>query len=157
MKTEAPKRHQNPTLQLPAERLAQLKELAVVFGGSTPATLSETIGNLISLARDQGLIDHGIPGIQLHCLSDGLVMNFDGGQPTELSFSGARMMSTQVRNYLSGVKVELEPESDTIFEVAGKGGNAVVVKFGGIEKVLSRDVAKDFADLIETSVNGRTG
>lgn len=147
-------RRQNPTVQIPQERLAQLKELASALGG---ATMSATLGKLLELARSEGLVTSGIPGIDINVLSDGIVLSFDDTHRVPLTWSQAE----QIVAILSTNAVEQRPETSACrtrlpLQVTRKGNGVVlsVDDHAAPLKILSKDLALEFAEVLTDQLEG---
>lgn len=147
-------RRQNPTVQIPQERLAQLKELADALGG---ATMSATLGKLLELARSEGLVTSGIPGIDINVLSDGIVLSFDDTHRVPLTWRQAEEIVTA----LSTNGAEQRPETaagrtSLPLQVTRKGNGVVLAAADHAAplKILSKDLALEFAEVLADQLEG---
>lgn len=135
-------------MKVPAERHAQLKQMAANMGG---VNVSEVLAKLIEFAQGKGLIDQDIPGVRINSLSGGLAIKFQDGETVKFSFEEAARLASAIRDYLSGersAKVDGE-----CFSLKGKGqGIAISIPGNGeAQKVFDRGLATDFARLIENA------
>lgn len=150
-------RKQNPTIQLPRERIEQLRQ----FGQATStSTMSEIVGSLLKLARQQGLVEHGIPGIDVNVLADGLAIRFPDSPTTGFSFNAAAKISDTVREYLDGQHAGeknahlTDPDSHANSFAIWRRGNSIkiAIPMNGSEKTFTRDLAEEFADLLDQAI-----
>ena len=144
-------------VRLPRERVEQLRQM---IAGVENATISAAIGKLFAIVRDQGLIEHGIPGIAINTFSDGIAIKFDDADWQRVTFKEAGKISNEIREYLKGnlentKQVHLCPTHETDFMVWGKAGGravAIAIPHKAKPKVLTRDLAEEFADLIDHEI-----
>lgn len=160
-------RHQNPTIQLPRERLDQLRQFAQnmqTVQGVPDATMSAVIGELLNLARREGRIGHGIPGIEINALSDGIAVRLDDCATAGFSFEDATSIAKTIRNFLAGDRPKggvlvISSLHRGLFRIFGKGQGVVIsteAKAGAGEKILTRDLAAELADLLDHAVSTAT-
>lgn len=148
------RRKQNPTVQLSTERALKLKDLAGALGLTS---MSAVVGELLKLAAEQGLVSHDLPGIELRRLSDGISIRFDDSERIGFSFAAARSMADTLRGYVEGSAHAAEPVHRDEGFLVSRRGNGIAVQLkgpAGPQKIFSRDVAKDFASLIERAHSG---
>lgn len=138
------------TVRLPMERKIQLDAIAEVVGTTS---FSATLATLIDLAREQGLVSHGIPGVTLNAFPDGLSIVFDEMPPVAMSPKGAAMMAQTIRAVVDGTEgAGAVVNLDHCFTVKRRGsGVRVALHADGKEptKTWSPDLASEFADLID--------
>lgn len=134
------------TMKLPAERHAQLKQMAANMGG---VNVSEVLAKLIEFAQGKGLIDHDIPGVTITSLPDCLAIEFEEGDIFSFSFEEAGRLAFAIRAYLSGERGAKAEEEN--FSLKGKGqGIAISIPANRQPpKVFDRGLAAEFARLIE--------
>ncbi|WP_420010466.1 hypothetical protein [Tateyamaria sp.] len=80
-------------IRLPKDRADQLRQLAQNMDDST---ISAAVGRLMQMAREQGLVEHGIPSVQINALSDGLAIRFDEGDTFGFTFSSVQELSDSI-------------------------------------------------------------
>lgn len=143
-------RIQNPTLQIPSERLAQIKNIASVLSLS----LSDTVGHLIRGEIERGTIPDGLPGVCILPRTGGVEIAFDDGEPVPMTAQGATALADAVVNLATEPKRQAVISPDQNFLVARRGNGVVVqVPFSdSTTKVFSVDVARDFARLIKKAL-----
>uniref|UniRef100_UPI003B51999C hypothetical protein n=1 Tax=Roseovarius indicus TaxID=540747 RepID=UPI003B51999C len=155
-------RKQNPTIQLPRERIEQLRQ----FGQATSAsTMSEIVGSLLKLARQQGLVEHGIPGIDVNVLADGLAIRFPNSPTTGFSFEAASRIADTIREYLNGEHVgeKIEERIDIhltdpdnhagSFSIWRRGNSLKIgIPMNAPEMNFTHDLAAEFADLLDRAI-----
>jgi len=135
------------TMKVPSERHAQLKQMAANMGR---VNVSEVLAKLIELAQNEGLIDHGIPGVKINALSDGIAIKFDEGETRGFSHEEAGRLASEIRDYLSGER-SAKTDSEN-FSLKGKGqGLAISIPANGTPKVFDRGLAAEFARLIDNA------
>ncbi|WP_127559051.1 hypothetical protein [Nioella ostreopsis] len=140
------------SFRLPKERVIKLDELREALGG---ATMSATIGTLLASAREQGLIGHGLPGVEINRLSDGVAIRFDGGPTHGMSFQAAMALASSIKDILSGAEIGALVNLDHNFTAKRRGSGFRVILHGDAEesvKTWSPDIALEFAELLERSV-----
>lgn len=141
-------RIQNPTLQLPSERLGQIKRIAEALGG---LSISDTVGHLVRQEIERGTIEKTLPGIEIKHSAPAVVIAFDGGAPLRLTPEGAECLAKTIIEFTLGYEAKTTIDMTHKFAVARKGSGIKVTlpAFGGVTKTFSRDVATDLAKLIE--------
>lgn len=147
-------RRQNPTVQIPQERLLQLKELAEALGGTT---MSATLGKLFELARSEGLITSGIPGIDINVLSDGIVLCFDDTHRVPLTFGQAEELTAILSTSAAEQRPETAAGRTPLPVQVTRKGNGVVLSADDHStplKILSKDLALEFADVLAGQLQG---
>ncbi len=140
---------QNPTIKLPSERIDQLKAIGAVLDLS----IADTVGYLIRREIAAGTIKPGIPGIVIRHTKDGVRIVFDGHAPKTFAEPDA----IKLANTILGLTTD---EGGGVFSIdsdftAVRKGNGIEVQLsvkGTPKKMFSRDVARDFADLIRSAV-----
>ena len=140
----------HPTLKVPPERLAQLREMAANMGG---VNVSEVLAKLIEFAQREGLIDHAIPGVRINALSDGVAIKFDEGETVGFSYEEAGQLAFEIRKYLSGERSAKTDNEN--FSIKGKGQGVAVSIPANSEtpKVFDRGLAAEFARLIDNAAH----
>jgi hypothetical protein len=142
-------------LQLPNERLTQLKEIAQGFGGKN---LAETFGQMIRELVHAGIIDcPSIPNIDIKAAPDGLAIRFDDGKYVAFKPTAAKALIASLREYAtSPEKLGMTIYKTENFTIARKV-KAVKITIpaldaNAITKTLTPDLASDFADLTEAAL-----
>lgn len=144
-----------PGVKLPRERLEQLRQLVQNVPN---ATISEAIGAVLKMAREQGRIDIGIPGVEFHALSDGIAIRIDSGEFAGFSFDEAERIANEIRKFVAGERenagtIILCDTHESTFMVKGKGrGVAISIPANAAPKVLTHDLARELADVIEHEI-----
>ncbi|MDR7125541.1 hypothetical protein [Pseudotabrizicola sp. 4114] len=143
-------RVQNPTIQVPTERLAQIKGIASALGLS----MSDTVGHLIRGEIERGTIPDHLPGVCILPRASGVEVAFDDADPVMMSAAAATALADAVVSLATKPKKETIVSPDQNFLVARRGNGVVVqVPFSdSTTKVFSVDVAKDFARLIRKAL-----
>lgn len=143
------------SMRLPADRVEQLRQFADAIGGGT---LSEAMGQLFKLAREQGLIEHNIPSVQINRFPDGIAIALRDGQTEGLSFGDATMIADQLRECVNGTdngrkSADREPDSEAMWLVYRQGGTAVglAIPAASEPRLFSLDLALELADLLEAT------
>ncbi len=138
------------TMKLPAERHAQLKQMAANMGD---VNVSEVLAKLIEFAQGKGLIDHDIPGVRINSLSGWLAIKFEDGKTVNFSFEEAARLASAIRDYLTGER-GAKAESEN-FSLKGKGqGIAISIPANSqTPKVFDRGLAAEFARMVERAVD----
>lgn len=142
-------------IRLSGERKMQLEEIAQLTGA---ASLSAAIGELIKFARNQGLVTHTIPGVDIRAASDGLLISFDGKTHTPFTHEGVASLAATIRSYVTD-RDGVFGDMDHNYSVSRRGTSfKVAIPFGKpTTKTWAADIALDFADLIEAeSAKART-
>lgn len=144
-------------IKLPTDRVNQLREVARGMGENT--TLSAALGGIFKMYREQGMLSHGIPSVQINSLADGLAIKFDEGQTVGFSFTDAQRLATEIRNCLAGANegqkiIHMLSDHAGSFMVHGHG-NAIGVSLpmSVPPKMFSRDLALELADLVEYEIS----
>jgi hypothetical protein len=150
------------TLQIPEERLTQLKQISHAFGGlSLPATFGQMIRELVHA----GIIDcPSILNIDIKAAPDGLAIRFDDGEYVAFKSAAAKALIASLRQY-ADVPDPQNPlpiviNKDSNFTIARKVRAVKItipaLSTDAITKTLSPDLASDFADLIEAALKNVT-
>lgn len=147
------------TLKLPRDRVEQLRQFS---RGMNNATISATLGAVFEAARAQGLIPYGIPSVTIDSGVGGVTIHFEGQRGAKFSSAEARWLADAVRNYLSGEQAgakntcsERSSTSSNHFSVQGRGNAvAIAIPADADPKMFTRDLALEFADLIEQEIAG---
>lgn len=143
------------TIRLPRDRVNQLRQVAQ---GMNDATLSEALGAIFKMAREQGLVAHGIPSVQINALDDGLAIKFDEGETVGFSFDEAQRIANEIRNCLAGKNegqrlVHMCEAHAGSFWVHGRGNAvAIAMPVNSDPKMFTRDLAAELADLLEHEI-----
>lgn len=161
-------RIQNPTVQLPAERLEQLKLIKGVLGEKS---ISSTIAYLINEEIKRGTITNSIPGIIVQRAKDSVLVGFHENECVKFTLSQAKSLSDHLKEM-----VETDQQRKTVLHVGlgkpgtidfdvARVGNAIRVTIDDgskyressptepkIVKNLTHDLALDFARLIDNSI-----
>lgn len=136
---------QNPTIKLPAERIAQLKAIAAAH--DLPS-VADAVGYLIRNEIKKGTIPADIPGFDIKAHKGRVSIAFDGGHPTLISMVGARKLAKTIVNVLNGEPNLVSIDDD--FAVIRQGiGIRISMPISSSGKVVSRDIARDVAAGIE--------
>lgn len=136
-------------IRLSGERKSQLEEIAQLTGA---ASLSAAIGELMKIARAQGLVDHTIPGVVINSFGDGLAIAFDGAAPTAFSHEGVATLAATIRSFVNGTAeagVFVNVDHDYSVSRRGTSFKVCIPANSASPKTWAADVALDFADLIE--------
>ena len=139
-------RTQNPTLQLPTERLEQIKAIGSALGLSIAATL----GHLIRGEIAKGTIADTLPGVSIERNEGGIVVGFDDDGRLQLDLDGAKALAALVNEYTGAGKLGklLNLDHNFMVERKGNGVKVTIMLTDGITKNFSFDVARDFARLV---------
>ena len=136
-------------LRLSGERKIQLEEIAQLTGAGS---MSAAIGELIKLAREQGLVDHGIPGVTINSFCDGMAISFDDATPTSFSHEGVAALAATIREFVNGAeqaKVTYNLDHDFSVSRRGTSFKVAIPENSATPKTWAADIALEFADLIE--------
>lgn len=142
-------RIQNPTIQIPSERLDQIKAIGAALGGKS---IADTIGHLVRAEVERGTIPDFLPGVTITRQADGVQIALEDDLPVRLSGAGAQSLATTIRNYADGHET-----TSTLFNVdfgyiIARQGNGIKLTIpfkDGTTKSFSRDVARDFARILD--------
>jgi hypothetical protein len=141
-------RDQNPTLQLPTERLQQIKNIGAVLGLS----IADTVGHLIRAEVARGTIPDALPGINLARKGNVVVVGLDDETISTFSLSAARSLADTVAEFTVAEKAMQKLynlDHDFMVERKGNGIKVTIPAMNGITKAFSFDVARDFARLVK--------
>lgn len=147
-------------IRLPKDRADQLRKFAQ---DTNDSTISAALGRLMKMARDHGLIEHGIPSVKINSLKDGLAIKFDGGETVGFAFKDAQRMSDEICRCLRGENggtkiIHLCQTHGGSFSVNGRGNAiAVSIPLDAKPKMFTRDLASEFADLLEHEIANAEG
>lgn len=143
-------RVQNPNLQIPKERLAQIKSIATVLNLS----IADTVGHLIRGEIERGTIEDHLPGVCILPRAGGVEIAFDDAEPLLLNAQGAAALADTVASLAAKSQKEGIISPDHNFLVARRGlGVVVQIPFSdSTTKIFSLDVARDFARLIKKAL-----
>lgn len=140
------------TVAVPYERALQLREIAEALGG---LTMSATIGELIRTFEQVGRVQTNLPGVEVRKFRGEIAIRFDDGERRPFTRDQAAALVALIRSFTeggaSGVAIDLNHNI-----AVGRRGSAIKV---GIEASLARaktwspDLAADFADLIERTLD----
>jgi hypothetical protein len=138
---------QNPVVKVPPERLDQLKAIAAALDLS----LSDTIGHLIRAEIAKGTIADAIPGAIIKRTKGGVRVQL-GDQPVRTyTVANALSIAEMIRDVIEG-KMGGWLNVDCDFRVELRGNGVVLyADTRGEPKIVSRDVARDIARLIEAA------
>lgn len=138
-------------IKLPDDRVQQLRKLAEAQGTS----LSGAVGGLMKLLYAHTEVEHDIPSIKVNAFPDGLAIQFPKSKVTEFSFAAATRMADVIREFVAGEHTakKFVGGPDGPFEIWRKG-NAIkiAIPLQSPEKNFTRDLAEEFADLLENAV-----
>ena len=145
-----------PTVKLavPSERAEQMRQLAVDLGN---VSMSATFAALFKAARETGLIRNlDLPGVDVHALSDGVMIRFDQGASVPFTFNAASALAATVRQFASGANdLPFVSATDHNFTVRRKG-NGIIVEITTADstekKSFNSDLANEFCELLEYAV-----
>lgn len=133
-------------LRLPPRRFDQLKALAAALNMS----LADTIGHLLRKEIAAGSIPGTIPGIVVARASDKVSVTVDDQPTVEFTTAHARDLAATIREVVDGSGTPDTIKAGAWFRVQRVGnGFKLHLRLGGPEVVLSGDLARDLADLIE--------
>lgn len=144
-------------IKLPDDRVQQLRNLAEAQGTS----LSGVVGSLMKLLYEHTEVEHNIPSIKVNALSDGLAIRFPDSDVTGFSFEAAARLAEVIREYLRGDHAG-ERKDIELTDTDSHGGSFAIWRKGNAikiaipssapEKNFTRDLAEEFADLLENAV-----
>lgn len=139
-------RIQNPTVQLPTERLEQIKAIGAALGLS----IADTLGHLIRGEITKGTIADTLPGVSIQRADSGVAVAFDESKPIMLDQAGAEALAGTVMEYTGTGKLQklFNLDHNFIVERKGNGVKVTIPLTGGVTKSFSVDVARDFARLV---------
>ena len=139
-------RTQNPTVQLPTERLEQIKAIGSALGLS----IADTLGHLIRGEIAKGTITDALPGVSIHRDDASVAIAFDDSAPLKLDLDGAKALAETVKDYTNAGKLQklLNLDHNFIVERKGNGVKVTIPLTEGSTKNFSVDVARDFARLV---------
>ncbi|MBN9450483.1 MAG: hypothetical protein J0I42_00910 [Bosea sp.] len=133
-------------LRLPPRRLDQLKTLSAVLNLS----LADTIGHMLRKEIAAGVIPGTIPGIVVERAGDTVSITFDDHPALVFSLDIARLFASTIRDVVAGVSGPYTIQAGAWFSIQRIGnGFKINLRMGGPDVVLSGDLARDLADLIE--------
>lgn len=136
---------QNPTIKLPAERIAQLKAIATAL--DLPS-VADAVGHLIRNEIKKGTIPDAIPDIAVKAYRGKVSIAFDDGLPVLISKQAAGKLAETIEGAVSGGPSQANLDYD--FAVLRQGnGIRIRVPFGTDGKMLSRDLARDLARILK--------
>lgn len=140
-------------IKLPADRIAQLRQIAADMDGGT---MSAALGRLLKLARDQGYVAHGIPSVAINSIGDELQIKLGEGKAVLFSLDDLQKMADTVRDFLAGNldngrgQIVVRMFKGGGFSILGRGnGVKIAIPIGAEPFVFTRDLAEEFADLLE--------
>jgi len=141
------------SIRLPKDRIKQLREFCDTMGGKT---LSAGLGELLKFARNQGIIRHTIPSVQLNAFPDGVALTIEDNKSQGFSHAEVVQIATQIRQCVekrnggdkTGFLSETQGGTALIY---GRGGQtvAVCIPMNTEPKMFTLDLASDLADLLE--------
>jgi hypothetical protein len=135
-------------LYLPAERHSQLIELSNTYGLS----ITDTIGRLIRQEIRAGVIADRVPGFVITARADQIEFGFTASGTMLLSGGAAITLAQTIETYATkraGGTLDLDAGGFTVSRV----GTGVRIELPeGQAKVVSRDVARDVAELLRRAV-----
>jgi len=139
-------RTQNPTLQLPTERLEQIKAIGSALGLSIAATL----GHLVRGEIAKGTIADTLPGVSIQRNEGGVVIGFDDDGRQQFDLDGAKSLAALVNDYTGAGKLAklINLDHNFMVERQGNGVKVTILFPAGVTKNFSFDVARDFARLV---------
>lgn len=133
-------------LRLPPRRLDQLKTLSAVLNLS----LADTIGHMLRKEIAAGVIPGTIPGIVVERSVEKVSVAFDDQPAVSFTLDAARLFASTIRNVVAGAASPDTIQAGAWFRIQRVGnGFKVHLRMGGPEALLSGDLARDLADLIE--------
>ena len=140
---------QGQTIMVSPERHHQIKAIAEALGLS----IAETIGHFVRAEISRGTIPADVPGFTVKKLADGVGFTIkDDDEPNVMSRNAAMALANAITDHANGVET-----AGAVFNVdhqfvVAKRGNGVSISVpttDGSLKVVSRDVARDVARLLE--------
>lgn len=173
-------RKQYPTIQLPPERLEQIKAIGVALGGLSTA---DTIGHLVREEIARGTISEDIPGVEIDRTNEGIVITLGDNPPARLTKGAARNLAESLAGNLN-MGGAMKKNADDIAKslrddrtafikrqrelmrqqrtdiqqslglIVERRGNGLKIKMpSGSEKTFSRDLARDLARLVSKAAS----
>lgn len=147
-------------VRLPQERVDQLRIFAETLNGR--GTLSQAIGELMRMAAEQGRVPHGLPGVKVNRLSDGIAIQIADNEPQGFTFQDAQSIIDQVRTCCDTSQkatrmIVMGGDHKGTAEIHRQGGTAVMVAipFDAAPRNYPMDIAADFADVIERALKAK--
>jgi hypothetical protein len=136
---------------LPDEREAQLRAIAATHN----VTVAESVGLLVGWAIEQGKVEAGIPGIEIHRNGDTVEIDF-GTFRRVYTVELARAFAVALRWFArpKGTQFSDILEALSGAEVIGLSRRGTSIKIAGDEgdeRTLAPSIARELADLIERS------
>lgn len=143
------KRPQSKTIMISTERHRQIKAIADALGLS----IADAISHMINSEIARGTIPADVPGFTVEKLKNGVGFTInEDDEPNLMSREAALALAETITDFANGVDVAGGVLNvDHQFVVANRGtGIAISVPTSdGSLKVVSRDVARDVARLLE--------
>lgn len=149
-------RIQNPTIQIPSERLDQIKAIGAALGTQS---IADTIGHLVRAEIERGTIPDTLPGISISKAGDTVMLALDDDLPVRMTQDRAKELAQIVLDYADGterVQKLMNMDSaalDSTYVIArqGNGIKLTIPLKDGTTKSFSRDVARDFARILDAA------
>lgn len=140
-------------IRLPKDRADQLRQFAQ---GMDDSTISAAVGNLLKLAREQGLVQHGIPSVTINAFPDGLAIRLGEGKTVGFSTADAKAIASTLRDFLENRteskrgEIVVRMSKSGSFSVLGRGnGVKIAMPVGAEPFIFTRDLVEELADLID--------
>ena len=143
---------QNPVVKIPVERLDQLKAI----GGALGLSIADTVGHLIRAEIARGTIPDAMPGVIIRRNKTSVRIQLDDQTPHTYGIEQARGLAATIRDVVDGgYATMLNLDVDCLIE---RGGNGIKLRipYASDVKIVSRDVARDIARLIDAAVDQKS-
>ncbi len=143
---------QNPVVKIPVERLDQLKAI----GGALGLSIADTVGHLIRAEIARGTIPDAMPGVIIRRNKTSVRIQLDDQTPHTYGIEQAKGLAATIRDVVDGgYATMLNLDVDCLIE---RGGNGIKLRipYASDVKIVSRDVARDIARLIDAAVDQKS-
>lgn len=141
-------RTQNPTIQIPSERLDQIKAIGAALGG---LSIADTIGHLVRAEIERGTIPDTIPGVEIQRTDNGVTLTLGDNPPAHLAKGSARALVEALYGHIDAkgvARAVLDQQGGYMVERRGNGLKLKVPLECEEAKTFSRDLARDLARLV---------
>ncbi|MEP1992107.1 MULTISPECIES: hypothetical protein [Rhodobacterales] len=145
---------QHQRIKLPADRAAQIKDMAEQHGISN----STAIGKLFRALNQDTDVPCDIPSVEINALSDGLAIRFERNSVTGFNFVAVAKITKMIREYLAGEHAGKKnvamcgEEGGTLTIWRAGNGFKMAIPAAAPEKNFTPDLLEDFADLLDHAV-----
>ena len=143
---------QYPVVKIPVERLDQLKAI----GGALGLSIADTVGHLIRAEIARGTIPDAMPGVIIRRNKTSVRIQLDDQTPHTYGIEQAKGLAATIRDVVDGgYATMLNLDVDCLIE---RGGNGIKLRipYASDVKIVSRDVARDIARLIDAAVDQKS-